>query len=34
MSANYERLQDSVAMSPLVEDDHVLGYFAGVAWQF
>lgn len=34
LSANYERLQHSVAMSPLVEDDHVLGYFAGLAWQF
>ena len=34
VSANYERLQHSVAMSPLVEDDHVLGYFAGFAWQF
>lgn len=34
LSANYERLHDSVAMSPIVEDDYVLGYFAGVAWQF
>ena len=34
VSANYERLQHSVAMSPLVEDDQVLGYFAGMAWQF
>ncbi len=34
LSANYERLQHSVAVSPLVEDDHVLGYFAGMAWQF
>ncbi|HEU4780483.1 MAG TPA: MipA/OmpV family protein [Steroidobacteraceae bacterium] len=34
LSANYERLHDSVALSPIVEDDYVLGYFAGVAWQF
>ena len=34
LSANYERLQHSVARSPLVEDDHVFGYFAGLAWQF
>jgi outer membrane protein len=34
VSANYEGLQHSVALSPLVEDDHVLGYFAGMAWQF
>ena len=34
LSANYERLQHSVALSPMVEDEHVLGYFAGVAWQF
>jgi len=34
LSANYEELQHSVAMSPLVEDDHVTGYFAGLAWQF
>jgi MipA family protein len=34
VSANYERLQHSVAMSPLVEQDYVLGYFAGMAWQF
>ncbi len=34
VSANYERLQHNVALSPLVEDDHVLGYFAGFAWQF
>jgi outer membrane scaffolding protein for murein synthesis (MipA/OmpV family) len=34
VSANYERLQHSVAMSPLVEDEQVLGYFAGMAWQF
>jgi outer membrane protein len=34
VSFNYEQLQHNVAMSPLVEDDHVLGYFAGMAWQF
>lgn len=34
VSANYERLQHSVAMSPLVEQDYVFGYFAGLAWQF
>ncbi len=34
MSANYERLQNSVARSPLVKDDHVLGWFAGLAWTF
>lgn len=34
VSANYERLQHSVAQSPLVKQDHVLGYFAGLGWQF
>ncbi len=34
LSANYERLQHSVANSPIVEDPYVLGYFAGVAWSF
>jgi MipA family protein len=34
MSANYERLQHSVAMSPLVKQDHVVGYFLGLGWQF
>jgi outer membrane protein len=34
ISANYERLHDSVALSPIVADDHVIGYFAGVAWEF
>ncbi len=33
-SANYERLQHSVAQSPLVERDYVFGYFAGLGWQF
>jgi outer membrane protein len=34
LSVNYESLQHSVAMSPLVEDKQVLGYFAGMVWQF
>jgi outer membrane protein len=34
LSANYERLQYSVARSPIVEEPYVLGYFAGLAWQF
>lgn len=34
LSADYERMHDSVALSPIVADDHVLGYFAGVAWEF
>ncbi|HEY6123470.1 MAG TPA: MipA/OmpV family protein [Steroidobacteraceae bacterium] len=34
ISGDYEKLHDSVALSPIVEDDHVIGYFAGVAWQF
>jgi outer membrane protein len=34
VSANYERLQHSIAMSPLVERDYVFGYFAGLGWQF
>jgi len=34
LSANYERLQSSVADSPLVKDDYVLGYFGGFAWTF
>ena len=34
VSANYERLPHSVSLSPLVEDKQVLGYFAGIAWQF
>jgi outer membrane protein len=34
LSANYERLHDGVADSPIVERPYVFGYFAGVAWQF
>lgn len=33
-SANYEQLQHSIAQSPLVKRDYVLGYFAGLGWQF
>jgi outer membrane protein len=33
-SVNYEQLQDSVTRSPLVKDDHVLGFFGGFAWTF
>jgi MipA family protein len=34
LSVNYEQLQDSVAESPLVKDDYVLGFFGGFAWTF
>lgn len=34
LSVNYERLQSSVADSPLVKDDYVLGFFGGFAWTF
>ena len=34
VSANYERLQHGIAISPLVEQNHVFGYFAGLGWQF
>jgi hypothetical protein len=34
VSANYERLHHSVALSPIVERPYVFGYFAGLAWQF
>lgn len=34
VSANYERLTDSIALSPLVAEPYVIGYFAGLAWQF
>jgi len=34
VSANYEQLSHSVSLSPLIEDKDVLGYFAGLAWQF
>jgi outer membrane protein len=34
VSGNYERLQYGVAQSPLVKQDYVFGYFAGLGWQF
>lgn len=34
LSAEYERINDSVADSPIVDDDAVFGWFAGVAWRF
>jgi MipA family protein len=34
LAANYERLQHSVELSPIVEEPYVFGYFAGVAWSF
>jgi outer membrane protein len=32
--AEYERINDEAAASPIVKDDSVLGYFAGVAYRF
>lgn len=32
--AEYERINDEAAASPVVEDDDVLGYFAGVSYRF
>ena len=32
--AEYERLNDEAASSPLVEDDNVLGYFVGIGFRF
>lgn len=34
VSAEYERLNDEAAASPIVEHDSVLGYFAGLAFRF
>lgn len=34
LSAEYERLNDEAAASPVVERDSVLGYFAGLAYRF
>lgn len=34
LSAEYERINDAAADSPIVADDGVIGYFAGVAWHF
>ena len=32
--AEHERLNDEAAESPIVEDEDVLGWFAGVAYRF
>ncbi len=32
--AEHERLNDEAAASPIVEDDNLLGWFAGVSWRF
>jgi outer membrane protein len=32
--AEHERLNDEAAASPIVEDDKLLGWFAGVSWRF
>ncbi len=34
VSANYEKLTDDIARSPIVAEPYVIGYFAGLAWQF
>jgi outer membrane protein len=34
VSANYEQLTHNIALSPLVAEPYVIGYFAGLAWQF
>ncbi len=34
LAAEYERLNDEAAASPIVEDDSVLGWFGGVTWRF
>ena len=34
LSVNYERLADTIAASPLAEDDYVLAWFSGLAWSF
>ncbi len=34
LGAQIERLNDEAAASPIVEDDRVLGYFAGLAYRF
>lgn len=33
-AAEYERLNDEAAQSPIVEEDNVLGYFAGMLYRF
>ena len=32
--AEYERMNDEAAASPIVSDRNVLGYFAGVSYRF
>jgi len=32
--AEYERINDEAAMSPIVDERDVLGYFAGLAFRF
>jgi len=34
VSLNFERLQHHIALSPLVEQRYVIGYFGGISWQF
>lgn len=34
LSGEYERLSEAIADSPIVADDGVFGYFAGLAWRF
>jgi outer membrane scaffolding protein for murein synthesis (MipA/OmpV family) len=34
LSAEYERLNDEAAASPVVVDQGVLGYFAGFGYRF
>jgi outer membrane scaffolding protein for murein synthesis (MipA/OmpV family) len=34
LSAEYERLNDQAAGSPIVTDQAVLGYFAGFGYRF
>ncbi len=32
--AEHERLNDEAAASPIVKDDKLFGWFAGVSWRF
>jgi outer membrane protein len=34
VAAEYERLNDEAAASPIVDEDSVLGWFAGMTWRF
>ena len=34
LAAEVERLNDEAADSPLVEDDNVVGFFVGLAYEF